>query len=213
MEIKKLLYSQRDVWCNTYVLGEEGGPCIIIDPGFNENGFISRYVDRHHSRIEAIFLTHGHYDHIAGLSSLSFYCPVYMHQNDYEFLMNPRKNCSNLLVGEQKMISVPNVIFVNEQDEIEILKYKIKIIETPFHTDGSICLYLENQNALFSGDTLFHLGIGRTDLPGGHEQYILDSLKKLAALPHTTKVYPGHGEMTNIDNEMRYNPYMRYFGV
>lgn len=111
------------------------------------------------------------------------------------------------------MISVPNVIFVNEQDEIEILKYKIKIIETPFHTDGSICLYLENQNALFSGDTLFHLGIGRTDLPGGHEQYILDSLKKLAALPHTTKVYPGHGEMTNIDNEMRYNPYMRYFGV
>jgi glyoxylase-like metal-dependent hydrolase (beta-lactamase superfamily II) len=96
---------------------------------------------------------------------------------------------------------------VKENDIIELLGYKFKIIETPGHTLGSIC-YLMDDKILFSGDTLFNGSIGRTDFPNGDYNKMVKSLNKLKNLPGYIIVYPGHGEATTIEEEISYNPYM-----
>jgi Zn-dependent hydrolases, including glyoxylases len=95
---------------------------------------------------------------------------------------------------------------VDDEDEIRLSSFLFKVIATPFHTEGSICFYLPKEKALFSGDTLFHLSVGRTDLPGGCERFKASSLRKLLMLPDETTVYPGHEGNTTIGKERIYNP-------
>lgn len=188
--------------CNTYFIGERGKGCILVDPGDNGNGRLDRYIDAHYSSLEAILLTHGHYDHILGLLNLEHKAPLYLSAEDEKFLYESKYNLLEGLEiswGKIEILLGGERLLFPEVGEIEV-------IATPFHTEGSLCYYLKNENALISGDTLFHLSYGRCDLPSGNERLVGSSLKKLSKLPKETKVYPGHGESTTLDNELRFNP-------
>lgn len=190
--------------CNTYIVGDEGKSCIVIDPGYNKNGSLDNYLKKHHSGVAGILVTHGHIDHIEGLIDMKCLGPVFMMEEDIPCLGDSHLNVSDLS-GEGKTIDTINPYSLSDQDEIKLNGMIVKTIHTPFHTRGSCCFYFESLKALFSGDSLFHLGIGRSDFPGGSERDIPSSLRKLAALPTDTKVYPGHGPATTIGNELAYN--------
>jgi hydroxyacylglutathione hydrolase len=196
--------------CNTYVLGEEGKPCVIVDPGNNENGSLDRYINKHHGYCLGYLITHGHCDHIAGLKSLEHRANVFMMAEDVACLNDPDLNVSRSLFGKDGLI-IDNVVpyELDDEDEIKLGEWIFKVIATPFHTRGSCCFYVEAEKVLFSGDTLFHLGIGRSDLPGSCPRETAESLRKLAALPISTVVYPGHGERTSIKTELAFNDELR----
>ncbi len=188
--------------CNSYFIGEKGGSCLLVDPGDNTNNRLDHYIDAHYSSLEGILLTHGHYDHILGLLNLTHKAPLYVSEEDLKCLSDSKYN---LLRGLE--IDWDDIKTVSDGEKLVFPGIsEIKVIATPFHTEGSVCYYLPKENALLSGDTLFHLSYGRCDLPSGDESLVSSSLSKLKKLPTETKVYPGHGESTNIGNELRFNP-------
>ena len=197
-----------DYVCNMYIVGEEGEPCIVVDPGADPNNFIEKYVRKHHNgQIAGFLLTHGHYDHIEGLRLCTMQAPVYVHLLEEEFLVEPAYNLSLDFLDHLYVRGLKTKLFI-DNDILNIGNYEIKVIHTPFHTRGSSCFYFEKEHVLFSGDTLFHLSIGRTDLITGSNKTVESSLKKLVVLPSETKVYPGHGAATTIGDELRLNPYL-----
>ena len=197
-----------DYVCNMYIVGEEGEPCIVVDPGADPNNFVEKYVRKHHNgQIAGFLLTHGHYDHIEGLRLCTMQAPVYVHLLEEEFLVEPAYNLSLDFLDHLYIRGLKTKLFI-DKDFINIGNYEIKVIHTPFHTRGSSCFYFEKERVLFSGDTLFHLSIGRTDLITGSNKTVESSLQKLVVLPPETKVYPGHGPATTIGDELRLNPYL-----
>ena len=197
-----------DYVCNMYIVGEEGEPCIVVDPGADPNNFIEKYVRKHHNgQIAGFLLTHGHYDHIEGLRLCTMQAPVYVHLLEEEFLVEPAYNLSLDFLDHLYIRDLKTKLFI-DKDVLNIGNYEIKVIHTPFHTRGSSCFYFEKERVLFSGDTLFHLSIGRTDLITGSNKTVESSLQKLVVLPPETKVYPGHGPSTTIGDELRLNPYL-----
>ncbi|MBR6226082.1 MAG: MBL fold metallo-hydrolase [Bacilli bacterium] len=197
-----------DYVCNMYIVGEEGEPCIVVDPGADPNNFIEKYVRKHHNgQIAGFLLTHGHYDHIEGLRLCTMQAPVYVHLLEEEFLVEPAYNLSLDFLDHLYIRGLKTKLFI-DKDVLNIGNYEIKVIHTPFHTRGSSCFYFEKEHVLFSGDTLFHLSIGRTDLITGSNKTVESSLQKLVVLPPETKVYPGHGPSTTIGDELRLNPYL-----
>jgi glyoxylase-like metal-dependent hydrolase (beta-lactamase superfamily II) len=201
--------SDRDLIANSYVVGLAKGPCVIVDLGvWSER--MKRYIEENHTGVVGILLTHGHSDHIAGINEfLKDYQPtIFIDRNEVEFLTNTRLNLS-YHDAKDVTIDYGNVYYLDDEDEINFGSgLEFKVIETPFHTKGSICYYLKSESALFSGDTLFKGAIGRTDLPTGSSRTIDSSLDKLIELPEDTKVFPGHGEETTIGREKRENIYL-----
>lgn len=181
---------------------------IIIDPGA-ESQRISKYLASQSIDYDMIINTHGHVDHISANGLLKKEgVKLCIHKKDAPLLVDPAKNLSSLFGCEDEWINGPaaDCLLLDE----EIIHWEgqtLKIIHTPGHTQGSISILMGN--CLFSGDTLFASGIGRTDLPGGSQEDLISSIRdKLFTLAEDTIVYPGHGYQTTIGHELKNNPFL-----
>ena len=184
-----------DYQTNTYIVAK-GDRCVIIDAGY-EPEMIQRFLQQNGLAAEAIFLTHGHFDHVGAVRALvsELDCPVYLHEK--ELSLPPMMTAGPLYYTHT----------YGEGDRLTLAGLSFRVLHTPGHTPGSVCLIAENH--LFSGDTLFAGSCGRTDFPGGDWATIRKSLLRLAQLPEDYAVHPGHGESTTLAAEKRYNPYMQ----
>ena len=194
-------------WCNSYIVGDEGKDCFIVDFGYNEDNFIIDYALKHHPRILGILFTHAHIDHTYGLKDLKEQYPLFMAAEDQDGLSDPFYLESPMLGLGKLSFDDINAYPVEDEDEIKLGDYIIKVIATPFHTKGSVCYLLENEGILFSGDTLFYRGIGRFDLKASCPRFMESSLRKLFALDGNLVVYPGHGKKTKLADEKVYLGY------
>jgi len=188
---------------NCYVFGsKQTKEVVVIDPGADPDR-IKELIKRESLIPKCIINTHGHIDHIGANSELNL--PVYIHEKDANFLINP---LLSLAAFYGKLKGSPRASrILKDSDEIEISDIKLRVIHTPGHTPGGISLYYDG--IVFTGDTLFAQGIGRTDLPYGSQKDITNSIKeKLFNLADSTIVYPGHGEETSIGIEKRTNPWL-----
>lgn len=206
------IYDRYDMG-NVYILGEEGGPCIVFDFGDNRGHKIEAYIARHHNgQCAGVFLTHAHYDHIYGLGELypDQKWPIFIAEDEKEALFDKHLNCSDLLFDDSfKAPENLNYYAFDDDDEITVGPFLVRCILTPFHTRGSAVFYLEEQGMLFTGDTLFKGSIGRDDLPGAAPRKRDESLRKILALPPSTRIYPGHGPSSTLEKEMMLNPFLQ----
>ncbi|MBU4304169.1 MAG: MBL fold metallo-hydrolase [Candidatus Omnitrophica bacterium] len=182
---------------NCYILGDpQSGDAVVIDPGA-EGEKIKTAVKKENLKINAVLLTHGHFDHIGALSAFSS-LPVFMHKND-EMMVRNDKECLSFAGADKKNVMLC-LQFLADSDLISVGELKLKAIHTPGHTPGGMCFLV--RDILFSGDTLFNCGVGRTDLPGGSLAQLMGSIRdKLMCLPDDTVVFPGHGQPTTIGEE------------
>ncbi|ANE45132.1 metal-binding protein [Paenibacillus swuensis] len=194
---------------NAYLITDsEGTKGFIIDPGMNPKSLIKRI---EHIDIEAIVLTHAHLDHIAGVDEIRKLkgCPVYLHDAEAEWLTDPELNGSLRWSDLGPPISTdPAEYALDEGQKLVLLGETFRVMHTPGHSPGS-CSLLHGKH-LFGGDVLFRMSVGRTDLPGGSERELYNSIRgKLFTLPDDVTVYPGHGPRTTIKSEKDNNPYIR----
>jgi hydroxyacylglutathione hydrolase len=192
---------------NCYILASaEGLPAIIIDPGDQERK-ISKILDKHKLRPKFIINTHGHYDHIG--CDDKFGAPVYIHRSDLALLKDPQLNLSGVFGFG---FSVKSEIKILEDNQnIELQGLILKVLHIPGHTPGGVALLMIKpaEKIVFTGDTLFCHGIGRSDLEGGDESLLIQSIKeKLLTLPDDTVIYPGHGPSSIIGEEKRGNQFL-----
>ena len=184
----------------------EGGKAWIVDPG-HEADRIASLLEKKGLEPAAILLTHAHFDHIGAVTGLLERfpgLPVYIGEKDMAVISHPM----NQLPPDYPPVKKPDSLrAIGQAGSIEGLD-QLEVIETPGHTPGGVCYYLPTEKLLLSGDTLFAGSVGRTDLPGGDMATLVESLKKLTALPDDTLVIPGHGPHTTIGAEKRSNPFL-----
>jgi hydroxyacylglutathione hydrolase len=210
---------------NCYIYSSTKKECIIIDPGGSEEEIESR-VDVLNMVPVGIALTHGHVDHLAALGKLrdgyaarGYKLPIAINPSDRRFLgtggmETHRENLEFLGLDEATFFGVDSEELpkadVRLREGDRVFDMDLVVLETPGHTPGSVCFYSEREGILFSGDTLFFDNVGRSDLPGGSEKKLRESIqKKIASLPPETRVFPGHGPFTTVEREKRGNPYFR----
>ena len=185
---------------NCYIVRADGrDDCVVVDPGDEFPKLKAAIGD---SRVGAVLLTHGHFDHImaAGEVARAWGAPVYVGAGDAEMLGDITKSDYTGMLGIDRADWTP-IDAAPFGEALSVCGMDFAILPTPGHSRGSVCLYLEGEGALFSGDTLFRAGYGRLDLYGGKMGDMVRSLKKLFTLPDGVKVYPGHGEATTIGEE------------
>ncbi len=179
----------------------------VIDPA-DQYEMIVNALKKHNAELESILLTHGHYDHIGAVPDLikAFSVPVYIHQADSLMLQEPEKNFSRFVGADFSFKG--KLHFLKQDQQLQIGGSMLRVIHTPGHTPGSVCFLADT--FLVSGDTLFFMGIGRTDLPGGSERDILQSIsEKILSLQDDLPVFPGHGPSTTISREKKSNPHFQ----
>lgn len=186
---------------------EKSLEAVVIDPGGDPDE-VNTVIQREKLKLRYIINTHGHADHIAGNKKLKQVtgAEVLIHSDDAEMLTNARQNLS-IYIGKSIEFE-PADRLLKDNEVIKFGSIELKVIHTPGHTPGGICLLANG--VLFSGDTLFNESIGRTDFPGGSYSLLISNIKaKLLVLPDDTKVLPGHGPETSIGWERKMNPFIQ----
>lgn len=199
MEIQ--LFINQRTQGNTYVI-VRGKKCYMVDPGGFDMTASIDYIKNNDLELEGILLTHGHYDHIIGIPEIIKYknVPVYISEKDYDFLYDSTLSLSLWLDLDFKLSKDVEVIRIKEKDKV----FDFEVIETPGHTHGGVCFYNEDSSLLISGDTIFKMNHGRTDLPTGSSTDLKNSIEKLMKLSENVTVYPGHGGLTTIKDEKKH---------
>ena len=185
LHMKTLSVGELSTFC--YIVWDDASDtCVVIDPGAEPERILAACEGR---RIEAILLTHGHFDHIGGVAALAKDgAEIVVHRHDEPMLINPEMNASWML---GRSITAPNATrTVREGDVLTYAGVSFTVLHTPGHTPGSVCY--QAGEWLFTGDTLFHYGYGRTDLPGGSMPQLAASLRRLQAIVPDYEIYPGH---------------------
>lgn len=198
MEI--LTYPLGQLQANCYILVKDN-QCIVIDPGDSAD-FILEIILRKNLKLQAILGTHGHFDHVmaVGEMQLNYPVPFYLHSKDL-FLIERLQNTAEHFLEHKPIVLPPQNIISLTEGELKIERFIFQIISTPGHTPGSCCFYFEEEQVLFTGDTLFKDGIGRTDFKYGRPLELRHSLDKIFALKGVITVYSGHGEETLLEIE------------
>jgi hydroxyacylglutathione hydrolase len=196
--------------CNCSVIGDEHThEGIVIDPGDDiEN--VLQAVRKHGLTIKQIVITHAHIDHVGGAMKLraATGAPILLNKSDHALLKMIDLQAAWIGIRSPGPVEIDQSI--EDQDVIKVGNLQASVLHTPGHTQGSVCLYFPAEKKLIAGDTLFQGSIGRTDLPGGNFEQIIDSLhSRLLALPDETIVIPGHGELTTIGEERETNPFLQ----
>lgn len=191
---------------NCYIVPCGGGEAVVIDIGDGAER-LKQKLGEMNLRVKAILLTHGHYDHVAGVEEIraAYDCPVYIHEADAKMLTSGQANLAYQLT-DKPYTAVKAFNPLRDGDTLDLGELHVTVMHTPGHTPGGVCYFVEN--VMFSGDTLFYGSVGRIDL-GGNANQMRASLAKLAALPGDYEVYPGHFDSTSLAWEREHNPYMR----
>jgi len=195
--------------CNCYLVGcENTKRAIIIDPGDAPNAIINMIKDSGYT-VEAIVITHGHVDHIGGINGVKKHtsAKLMIHRQDAKMLTSAAANFS-MFMGKPVTSTAADEL-LDDGSVVKVGNLELKVLHTPGHTPGGICLASDTDKVIFSGDTLFYGSIGRTDFPGGSYDALIKSIKeKLLVYADETVVYPGHGTPTSIGFERQYNPFL-----
>ena len=195
MQVTRLPLGVYQTTC--YIIHEENAPsCCVLDPG-GEAKKVLEFMSLRNLTLDAILLTHGHFDHVGAVKELheATGCKVYLCTED---LSMPAKWTAGELFYTDSY---------GEGDELDLAGLHIRVLHTPGHTPGSVCLMVDD--SIFCGDTLFAGSCGRTDLPGGDGEVILASLRRLAELKEDYTLYPGHSASTKLAREKQYNPFIK----
>lgn len=203
MEIKAVVLGILDVNC--YLIEGKNG-VVVIDPGYKSKE-AEEFLKNNSDKERLIILTHNHFDHIGFADELSKLTNtrIAIGEYDNDGLQNPQVNLS---VNFAKRMNPPKAdILLKDGDELNVGDLQFKIMHTPGHTIGGICLL--SDNCIFSGDTLFFESVGRTDFPGGSSEELEKSILRLYESGDGLTVYPGHGPETTVGHEKHLNPYVR----
>lgn len=193
---------------NCYIIWEKQH-ALVIDPGGDSRTIMS-FCEKNDLDPQAILLTHAHFDHIGAVEALrNFYgIEVYLHDQETEWLEDPKLNGSVLFTGEKIKTKRPEHSL--QPGNLTISDFSFRVLHTPGHSPGSVSFVSNDAKVVFGGDVLFQQGIGRTDLPGGNYQQLLKSIyEKLYPLDDEYIVYPGHGPSTTLGTEKRLNPFLQ----
>ncbi len=201
-----------DIATNCYILSDpDTRKAWLIDPGDDEDRILSR-IKKKDLTVEAIWLTHGHYDHCHAARRMAVMLggvKIYAAKKEEEVLKNPAKNLSEMFTGLGTAYGAD--VYVADGDTFDLAGMTARVSETPGHTEGGICLYFPKEKVLISGDTLFCESLGRSDFPTGRTSTLIDSIiNRLLVLPDDVDVYPGHNEPTTIGHEKLHNPVVPY---
>lgn len=198
---------------NCFVVWNQTAEALIVDPADDAPAILG-FLNARHLSPSAILLTHGHVDHISAAAEIadSTGAVVYLHDKDREWAFS-EFNSFPPWYPAPKSPAKAVVPFPPDGETITIAGIRLKVMWTPGHTPGSVCLLAEKGEILFSGDTLFAGSVGRTDLPGGNSRQLALSLKKLSSLQDALVVYPGHGPKTTIERERATNFFLRTEGI
>ena len=206
MKIERFVLGPIETNCYV-VVNEDTKECFAVDMAYCPKAYVDHIREQGY-QMKALFLTHGHFDHIGAANEVRehYGIKIYASCDEEKLLASPARNLSN---AYGMSLKVTADVLHNDGDILELAGLKIKAIHTPGHTAGGTCYYIESDKTLMSGDTLFAGSVGRTDYPTASSAAMMESLHdKLCKLPDDTDVYPGHGEFTTIGYEKQNNPFM-----
>ncbi|OFX77793.1 MAG: hypothetical protein A2X12_12105 [Bacteroidetes bacterium GWE2_29_8] len=211
IQIKTFIFNPFSV--NTYVVWDDSKEAAIIDcSAYSQSEFkqLNSFLEENKLTPKLLLNTHCHIDHITGISDMKTHYPnikYIAHKEEVQIIKNAPEY-GKMLGFQMNETNLPDE-YTEHNKVFNIGNFKLKTIHTPGHTAGGVCFYIEDNASLFSGDTLFERGIGRTDMPTGNFDSIINSIKtQLFCLPLNTKVYPGHGKSSTISDEIKYNPFL-----
>jgi hydroxyacylglutathione hydrolase len=196
---------------NTYVLYDDTGECVIVDPGCyeqDEKEKLSSFIQSNNLKVVKLLNTHCHIDHVLGNAFVKakYKTKLYIHKNDESLLKAVEAYASNYGLYQYQASEADE--YLDEGIDVTMLIQTLQVLSLPGHAPGHVAFYHENDKILIGGDVLFYNSIGRTDLPGGNHNTLINSIhQKLFTLPDDVKVYPGHGPDTTIGFEKRKNPF------